>query len=1084
MIMTIFDFKKFFKISLILSCLMLGYSCGKPQLAQEEDTTFSSSEVISIRPQKRSKSVQLFKLSSPPLLTVSKKDNGVIRIDERSKETLLKEQDAFLKAVKEIDPEVKVIYKYRMVLNAFALLVDPETQSKLSKLPYIKSSEKEGRFARAFINKTVNPQEGDDSENKFLNLKDKNSVRFINAHKVHENLKVTNSDGEEKAVRGQGMKVGIIDSGIDYTHSMLGGRGTIEAYKEVDPSLPSDQFPNQKVVGGIDLVGSAYNLSSSNPENRVPQPDQNPIDESGHGTHVAGTVAGIGDGTKTYSGVAPDASLHAIKVFGKSGSTGDTVVIAGLEYAADPNGDLNLDDQLDVVNLSLGGGFGEPHSLYREAVKNLVEGGTVVVASAGNAGHSPYIVGSPSTSDEAISVAASVDDMTHNIEFEASSFTGANGFSLLVEVVQGNISRPIGSNDSDPFELVYIKDNAEADRDFTEEEALLLKDKVAVVDRGKVSFIDKLKRAFKAGAKGALVVNNKPGSPIMMGGQGKVDFPAIMVSQSHGDVIKGEMEKGSVSLQFKADKKIIKSELIDTLTNFSSRGPRSIDSLIKPEITAPGEAIVSAFVGKGDLGVAFSGTSMSGPHIAGVMALLKQYRDGLSPKELKGILMNTAKTLKSKDKKVYPVSMQGAGRVQTYKAATTPLVVLPYGLSLGNILVESKKVGVKTLEVKNISQKVKTFKFNVEAPKGLEVVLPGNVSLKPGETKKVMVKFIYEAPKGDSDFEELSGFIFLVDSETKAEVSRVPFLGISQRVSRIGVKNVLIQSTSEADSQEAMVNLTLNNSGRNKGEALIFNFLGEDERKPIKDRNRLSKSDICDLQAAGYRIVNRNVSGQDAEYLQVGFKLYRPLTTWHHCELNVQIDSNGDDKADQELVGTRNVYVPGFSKIPNGFYSLLLNANKAREIRAGFERDIADRKPKASQNYQQALEGISLMKFYEQSTVGIVEVDLSLLKRNDQGKLAIKVSALHESRSAVEMDDYLSDHKTKWYEIDPSIQAMSYRGMPETIEVLPGKTIDLSLVRGEGSEPLMALFPQNRSNLSQTVKDNQFYIPKVDYVFE
>ena len=157
--------------------------------------------------------------------------------------------------------------------------------------------------------------------------------------------------------------------------------------------------------------------------------------------------------------------------------------------------------------------------------------------------------------------------------------------------------------------------------------------------------------------------------------------------------------------------------MIDTLTNFSSRGPRSIDSLIKPEITAPGEAIVSAFVGKGDLGVAFSGTSMSGPHIAGVMALLKQYRGNLSPKELKGILMNTAKTLANKDKKVYPVSMQGAGRVQTYKAATTPLVVLPYGFSLGNILVESKKIGVRSLEVKNISGKVKTIKFGSQTLK-------------------------------------------------------------------------------------------------------------------------------------------------------------------------------------------------------------------------------------------------------------------------------------------------------------------------------------------------------------------------------
>ena len=423
---------------------------------------FSSGEVISIRPQNTSKSVQLFKLSSPPLLTVAKKENGVLKIDEQSKENLLKEQELFLKAAKEISPDIKVIYQYRMVLNGFALLVDPETRLKLSKLPNIKHLEKEGRFAKTYVNKTLSPSEGEEPENKFLNLNEKNSVKFINAHKVHEKLTMMTTSGKKEAVRGQGMKVGVIDSGIDYTHSMLGGVGTVEAYKKVDPNLPSDQFPNKKVVGGIDLVGTAYDLSSSNPEKRVPIEDKNPIDESGHGTHVAGTVAGIGDGVKTYSGVAPDASLHAIKVFGKNGSTGDTVVIAGAEYAADPNGDFDLSDQLDVVNLSLGGGFGEPHNLYREAVKNLVEGGTLVVASAGNAGHAPYIVGSPSTSDEAISVAASVDNMTHNIEFEASSFAGIDGFSLFVEVVQGNISKPIGSSDSEALPLVYIKSNGEA----------------------------------------------------------------------------------------------------------------------------------------------------------------------------------------------------------------------------------------------------------------------------------------------------------------------------------------------------------------------------------------------------------------------------------------------------------------------------------------------------------------------------------------------------------------------------------------------------------------------------------------------
>ncbi len=82
---------------------------------------------------------------------------------------------------------------------------------------------------------------------------------------------------------------------------------------------------------------------------------------------------GIGDGVESYSGVAPDADLYAIKVFGKDGSTMDATVIAGLEFAADPNRDLELSDYLHVVNLSLGGGFGQPQILYNEAVKNLTQ---------------------------------------------------------------------------------------------------------------------------------------------------------------------------------------------------------------------------------------------------------------------------------------------------------------------------------------------------------------------------------------------------------------------------------------------------------------------------------------------------------------------------------------------------------------------------------------------------------------------------------------------------------------------------------------------------------------------------------------
>ena len=110
--LTKFNLRKIIKVSTVFSFFMLAFSCGKQQQTKE-DVTFSSGEVISIRPQKRSKSVQLFKLSSPPLLTVAKKENGAFKIDEKSKENLLREQELFLKAAKEISPDIKVIYKFK-----------------------------------------------------------------------------------------------------------------------------------------------------------------------------------------------------------------------------------------------------------------------------------------------------------------------------------------------------------------------------------------------------------------------------------------------------------------------------------------------------------------------------------------------------------------------------------------------------------------------------------------------------------------------------------------------------------------------------------------------------------------------------------------------------------------------------------------------------------------------------------------------------------------------------------------------------------------------------------------------------------
>ena len=419
---------------------------------------------------------------------------------------------------------------------------------------------------RAFCN-----IENSDSGISSPGILERNSSKFIGAEALNK-----------QGITGKGMRVGVIDTGIDYTHAMFLGLGTEEAYKAIDPSGAAVGYPNDKVVGGIDLVGTVFDSGSADFSKHIPKPDMNPIDEAGHGTHVAGTIAGIGDGVASYNGMAPEAVLHAIKVFGAEGSTSDSVVIAALEYSADPNADGDISDKLDVVNMSLGSGYGNPHILYSEAIKNLVHGGVVVVASGGNSGAQDYIVGAPGTSTEAFSIAASVDNGDQNWKFNTSKIILGTE-NLIVEAIEAATTKKIADAGNVTGKLVYVGLAAE---DFTAEVIEAVKGNVAFIDRGAVTFNDKVKRAALAGAIGVVVGNNREGAPLAMGTTDKFEIPAIMITLEAANKVKEAQKMGDVRIEFLGSEKMEKPDLIDTLTGFSSKGPRSVDGLIKPEISA------------------------------------------------------------------------------------------------------------------------------------------------------------------------------------------------------------------------------------------------------------------------------------------------------------------------------------------------------------------------------------------------------------------------------------------------------------------------------------------------------------------
>jgi subtilisin family serine protease len=168
---------------------------------------------------------------------------------------------------------------------------------------------------------------------------------------------------------GQGMKIAIVDTGIDYTHPDLGGC----------------LGPSCKVVYGYDFVNN----------------DDDPMDDHGHGTHCAAIAAGNG----ALKGVAPDAKLYAYKVLDSGGSGYFSDVIAGIEMAVDPNYDGNFSDRADVISLSLGGP-GDPDDPVSTAVDNAVDAGVVVAVAAGNSGPATETIGSPGTARKAITVGA------------------------------------------------------------------------------------------------------------------------------------------------------------------------------------------------------------------------------------------------------------------------------------------------------------------------------------------------------------------------------------------------------------------------------------------------------------------------------------------------------------------------------------------------------------------------------------------------------------------------------------------------------------------------------------------------------
>jgi minor extracellular serine protease Vpr len=263
--------------------------------------------------------------------------------------------------------------RVRIVLNAVIVSVDAARISEIAALPGIRSIRALGQYE--------------------LDLAE--TVPYIGATAV-----------QNMGYDGTGVSVAVLDSGIDYTHFNLGGAGTLAAYEAAYGTSPADPkntttdglFPTEKVVGGYDFVGEVW------PSGPL-APDPDPIDFQGHGSHVADIIGGLSaDGT--HKGVAPGVELYAVKVCSAvSSSCSGVALLQGMDFALDPNMDGSIEDAVDVINMSLGSSYGQIEDDLSGASAVAVRYGVVVVVSAGNSADRPFIVGSPSSTPETISVA-------------------------------------------------------------------------------------------------------------------------------------------------------------------------------------------------------------------------------------------------------------------------------------------------------------------------------------------------------------------------------------------------------------------------------------------------------------------------------------------------------------------------------------------------------------------------------------------------------------------------------------------------------------------------------------------------------
>jgi subtilisin family serine protease len=743
---------------------------------------------------------------------------------------------------------------------------------------------------------------------------------------------------------GEGVNVASIDSGIDYTHANFGGPGTRAAYLDAfahdtqapSPSLVGPAAP--KVKGGTDFVGDAYN--ANDPAHSTPQPDPNPLDcdhgtVGGHGSHTAGSLAGFGvlDGS-TYTGsydastisshaghwtigpgVAPKANIYAYRVFGCSGPS--SVVSLAINAVVQHNND-DPAHKISVISMSLGSDFGGQSDPTSVASATAIANGITVVASAGNAGPAGYTVGSPSTTDGVLSVAAE-DGTTPN-------FPGANLALSTGKSLQALDANGATFTDGTTLPVVVVKDASEPGGvslgcSVAAFQAANVTGKLAVVQRGTCARVAKAIYGRDAGAAAVAMINNAAGLPPFEGtiksnpdtGQSvtPVTIPFLGVN---GPITSTDAQNliaadgGSATLT----NALIPNPGYAKVASFSSAGPAAPDSTMKPEVTAPGVSVASTGAGTGNDAAVESGTSMACPMTAGVAALLKEAHPSWTPAQVKAAIVDSANPSNVSNQNERLV---GNGAVDASKALSEDAVATTANgldtFSFGLIASASPTIVQKTVTFTNLGSTSHTYSLAVSPQAGVGTVSlsTNSITLAPGASQDVTATLSLSAADiaalssvdtfviGPGGVQTIRGRIVATPTDSSASLL-VPYMaaarGLSDNVA--GAKSAYTKEQTN-NVYDATVNVS--NGGGHTGDVELYSWGIHDAQD--SGSNEMDIRDVGVESIPAGALTDTPAPGDSG--LVFVINNYGRWSNASQNEFDIAIDTQNDGKPDYFVVG-------------------------------------------------------------------------------------------------------------------------------------------------------------------------------------